>query len=202
MLNIGLVNAIHPSKYIHDTLDRFRDVYPSTRLYLKTGNVQKIENDLISGFHDIVTLPDFERFWAIENDFSYKWIARSYATIVVADKHPLADREFLTSEEILNYNFNIPTYLSNNAYLRDITERFSPYGKIPNTISIFSSAHDMRFLLHQETSAMVFIDSFFDFPESPGIKRIPVIDQKNGVIAVWNKKNSKKSLQQFLMLID
>ena len=200
-LTVGLVNSTHPQKYIQKSLDEFRNSNPDISLTVKFQNVQRLEADMANGIFDLIVLPDFERFWTVDNNLSYKWIARDNAEVIISEKHPLADRESLKFEDLTDYVFNIPTYLASSSYLKDLRERFAPYNVNPKTVSVFDSAHDMQFLFSSSNPEIVFIDSFIDFPLTEGIKRIPVTDQQNGIIAIWNPQHMKRPLHTFLKII-
>lgn len=202
-LDIGLVNSIHPEKYFNKILHRFREENPDIRIILKAQNIQRLEASFLGGDFDLIFLPDFERFWAIDNGFSLQWVARSYATVVMSEKHPLASKGTLTTKDLVDCVFHIPSYLVNNNYSQDLKERFAPYNRFPKTVSVFESAHDAQLLFSHDNSELMFLDSFFDFHETAGIVRLPVIDQKNGIICVWKPQQMKPSLNVLLnMYID
>ncbi len=200
-LNIGLVHTSHPRKYIGEMLDGFRASNPDINLMVKFQNVQDLETNMLNGMYDLIVMPDFERFWAIDNNLSFRWIARSNAFVFLSERHPLAKYLELSMKDLLDYVICVPTYLSNNSYLRDLNERFEPYGKLPKTVSTFESAHDMQFLFSSVNPELIFVDAFIDPPDNEGILRIPVVDQENGMICIWNPSHARKPLHRLLRSI-
>jgi len=200
-LNVGLVHTSHPRKYIGETINRFRIHNPDINLLIKFHNIQDLETNMLNGMYDLIVMPDFERFWAIDNNLSFRWIARSNAYVILSEKHPLAKYRELYMKDLIDYIFAVPSYLSNNSYIRDLNERFDPLGKLPKTVSTFESAHDMQFLFSSVNPELLFVDAYIDPPENEGILKIPVVDQENGMICIWNPSHMRKPLHRLLKSI-
>lgn len=197
-VRIGLLNTVRPELYFHSVMKRFQDAHPEMKLTLGTGYILELEQKLLSGSFDAIMLPDFEHFWAEKEGFSFLEAVKGPAMVLVSEEHPLSSSHSLTMEEIAHEDFVILRHAANSFYLNDFEARFAPYGVRPRVVSHFESAHDMKLLFRLNPAALVLLDSFFDFPETEGIKKIPLSDQENGIICVYNKKYRKPALEAFL----
>lgn len=198
VLNLGVVNTVAPTVYLRDTMNRFHEQYPDKTLSLGTGHIWELEQKLIEGSFDVLFLPDFEHYWADLKGFSWQYVAKSNATVLISAEHPLASRESLVLEDILDCDFTAFRNRNDDFCTMDMEARFAPYGKKPHIVHYYDSAHDMKYQFHKDKSFLVFLDSYFDYPNIPDVRRIPVIDQQNGMICVWNPKRTKTLIKKFL----
>ncbi len=198
VLNLGVVNTIAPDVYLRDTAKRFHEQYPDKTLSLSTGHIWELEQKLAEGSYDILFLPDFEHFWADLKGFSWKYVVKSHATVLISKDHPLADHTSFVLEDILDCDFTAFRNRNDDFCAMDMRERFAPYGKEPHIVHYYNSAHDMKYQFHRNKSSIVFLDAFFDYPDMPDIRRIPVIDQENGIICAWNPRRNKTLIKKFL----
>ena len=198
VLNMGVVNTVSPQVYLREAMNCFHERYPDKTLSLGTGHIWELEQKLAEGSYDILFLPDFEHFWADLKGFSWKYVAKSHATVLISKDHPLADRTSIVLEDILDCDFTAFRNRNDDFCLMDMRERFAPYGKEPHIVHYYNSAHDMKYQFHKNKSSVVFLDAFFDYPEMPDVRRIPVTDQENGMICVWNPKRNKTLIKKFL----
>ena len=198
VLNLGVVNTVLPDVYLSEAMDIFHSRYPDKTLNLTTGHIWELEQNLMSGNCDAITLPDFEHYWAEQQGYTYRFVALSNASVLLSADHPLADRESLTTEDLLDCAFITFKHKHGNYCTTDLFERFAPYGRVPRISYHYESAHDMKYRFRRDHSSVIFLDSYFDFPQIPNIKRIPVTDQQNGIICVWNPKNTRDTLKKFL----
>ena len=198
VLNLGVVNTVNPHVYLDDAMNGFHRQYPDKSLSLSTGHIWELEQKLSEGSYDMIFVPDFEHFWADQRGFEWQYIVRSNATVLLSAEHPLSDRETLTTEDILDCDFTAFRSHTDNYCTMDMEERFAPYGKKPKIVLHYDSAHDMKYQFHKTRSVAVFLDSFFDYPEQPGIRRVPVVDQQNGMICIWNTRRPKELLRRFI----
>ena len=198
VLTLGVVNTVSPTVYLNDTMSRFHDLYPDKSLSLNTGHIWELEQKLSDGDCDVLFLPDFEHFWADQRGFSWRYVKKDTATVLISRDHPLYDRESLTLEDILDCDFTSYRNQNDDFCTMDLEERFAPYEKKPHVVHYYTSAHDMKYQFHHHKTSIAFIDSFFDYPEMPDIRRIPVTDQENGMICVWNQRRTKSLTKKFL----
>ena len=198
VLNLGVVNTVAPTVYLRDTMNRFHEQYPDKTLSLGTGHIWELEQKLIEGSFDVLFLPDFEHYWADLKGFSWQYVAKSNATVLISAEHPLASRESLVLEDILDCDFTAFRNRNDDFCTMDMEARFAPYGKKPHIVHYYDSAHDMKYQFHKDKSFLVFLDSYFDYPNIPDVRRIPVTDQQNGMICVWNPKRTKTLIKKFL----
>lgn len=202
LLRIGLINTVLPEVYFLELQSRFQSAFPEVKLTFGTGYITELEERLVSGDYDLITLPDFERFWVENEHLASAFIAKKPACILVSKNHPIASRDTLLLSDILDEDFIILKRDANNFYMRDLEERFARFDAEPRVVSHFVSGHDMKFLFRTNQTALTFLDSFFDFPESPEIKRIPILDQENGILLVWNPKRKDPALLDFLSVVN
>ena len=198
VLNLGVVNTVAPHVYLRDAMNCFHEQYPDKTLSLGTGHIWELEQKLTEGSYDVLFLPDFEHFWADQKGFSWQYIVKSNATVLMSADHPLAGHETLVLKDILDCDFTAFRNRNDDFCTLDMKERFAPYGKEPHIVHHYNSAHDMKYQFHKNKSSVVFLDAFFDYPEMPDVKRIPVTDQENGMICVWNPKRTKTLIRKFL----
>lgn len=201
ILRVGLVNTVRPETYFWKLEESLKKEHPDISLDLETEYITSLVEKLFTGEYDAVMLPDFERF-ALENKgLSWKWAACSNANILLSTKHSLAQKKSVTMLDILYEDFASLNHGDKGSHFYDLEERFSTYHVKPNIVSSYKTAYDIKYLFRTESSVLIFVDSYFDFPDTPGITRIPVIDQKNGIICAWNPNNNKKQLQNFIKLL-
>ncbi|MBO5520585.1 MAG: LysR family transcriptional regulator [Eubacterium sp.] len=198
VLNLGVVNTVAPTVYLRDTMNRFHQQYPDKTISLGTGHIWELEQKLVEGSFDVLFLPDFEHYWADLKGYSWQYIVKSNATVLISAEHPLASRESLTLADILDCDFTAFRNRNDDFCSMDMEARFAPYGKKPHIVHYYDSAHDMKYQFHKDKSFLVFLDSYFDYPDIPDVRRIPVTDQQNGMICVWNPKRTKTLIKKFL----
>ena len=198
VLNLGVVNTVAPQVYLRDTMNKFHEQYPDKTLSLGTGHIWELEQKLTEGTFDVLFLPDFEHYWAEMKGYSWRYIAKSTATVLISAEHPLATHDSFVLEDILDCDFTAFRNRNDDFCSMDMEARFAPYGKKPHIVHYYNSAHDMKYQFHKDKSFLVFLDKFFDYPEMPDVRRIPVTDQQNGMICVWNPKRTKTLIKKFL----
>ena len=198
LLRLGLTNTVVPEHYMHDAMETFEEKYPDCSIVFGTGHIWELKQRLLEGTIDAMMLPDFESYWVKEKGLSFQWAARSNAYVLLSKDHPLADRDSFKLKDLLDERFIVFRIGDDNYCTIDLEARFAPYKKKPHIVSHYESAHDMRYRFRKNKTDMIFIDSFFEFPQTAGMKRVPIIDQHNGLICVWHPKNVKPLLQKFL----
>ena len=198
LLRLGLPSTVVPEHYMHHALETFDQKYPDCSIILGTGHIWEFKQRLVDGFIDAVILPDFEVYWVREKGFSSEWIARDTACVLLSENHPLADRESFRMADLLDERFIVFRIGDDNNCALDLQARFAPFKKEPHIVSHYESSHDMRYRFRKNKTDMIFIDAFFEFPQTVGMKRIPVTDQQNGMICVWHPKSVKPILRKFL----
>ena len=198
LLRLGLTNTVVPEHYMHEAMDRFEELYPDCSLVFGTGHIWELKQRLNDGLIDAVMLPDFEQYWVKEKGLQSQWAARACATVLISMDHPLADHDSFKMKELLDERFIVFRTGDDNCCAMDLEARFAPFKKKPHIASHYESAHDMRYRFRKNKTDLILLDSFMEFPQLPGIKRIPVTDQKNGLICVWHPKHSKPLLKRFL----
>ncbi len=198
VLNIGIVNTVAPQVYLNEAMTWFHTRYPDKIISLGTGHIWELEQKLADGTFDMICLPDFEHYWADQQGFSNRYIAKAQATVLISSSHPLGKRDSLKLEDILDCDFTAFRNKTDNNCTRDLEERFKPYERKPHVVHYYDSAHDMKYQFHKNKSSVVFLDSFFDYPQLPEVRRIPVTDQENGMIAIWNPKRTKDLLKKLI----
>lgn len=197
-LNLGIVNTVPPQVYLQETMNTFHVLYPGMILTLGTGHIWELEQKLLDGFYDMIFLPDFEHYWADREGLSHRYIAKGPASVLISSEHPLGGRDSLTTEDILDCDFTAYRNRNDNYCTLDLEDRFAPFGKKPHIVHHYDSAHDMKYQFHKNKSSLVFLDQFFDYPQLPEVRRIPILDQENGMICIWNPKKAKDLLKKFI----
>ncbi|MCD8133264.1 MAG: LysR family transcriptional regulator [Clostridiales bacterium] len=200
-LRIGLLNTARPERYFWDLEDRFRRQYPDIRLLLASEYMTELGKKLADRRYDAVMVPDFEHFDLERHGMCWKWAARSDAQALMSAEHPLAQNTTLKTEDLLNEEFVAMENGSSSSYRQDLAERFSPWQVKPNIVLSYQNAYEAKYLFRNSSKAILLVDAYFDYPDTPGVVQVPVTDQKNGIICGWNPHNQKPALQHFLSLI-
>ena len=198
VLNLGVVNTVAPQVYLNDAMNTFHTRYPDKTLSLGTGHIWELEQKLSDGTFDMVILPDFEHYWAEGKGYPWQYVVRSTANILVSEDHPLSSRESIEIKDLLDCSFTAFRNHGDNYCTQDLEDRFAPYDKKPQIVYHYDSAHDMKYQFHKHKTVVAFIDAFFDYPLLPTVRRIPVTDQQNGMICVWNPRREKELLRKFI----
>lgn len=198
VLRIGLLNTARPERYFWSIEEHFKKQYPEIELELASEYMIDLEDKLEEGKYDAVMLPDFERFALERRGMRWRWAACSNACLLMMGSHPLAEKQSVQTVDILYEDFVTLEHGTKGSHERDLEERFAPYHVTPRVVSHYKNAYEIKYLFRSVSSALVFTDAYFDFPETPKVVRVPVEDQKNGIICAWNPNNQKDSLQKFL----
>ena len=201
VLRIGILNTARPERYFWAIEDRFEKMHPDIVLELGSEYMDDLEDRLTEGYYDAVLLPDFARFKLDKQGLSWKWAAKSKARLLMNSSHPLASRPSVSMRELENETF-VAFRDDENAYTRDLLERFAPYNITPKIIEKFKTAYDIQLLFRHETESIQLIDAYFDFPEHENYSTIEISDQKNGIICAWDPRNQKQGLKKFLNCLE
>lgn len=200
-LRIGLLNTARPERYFWNIEERFKKKYPDVELDLASEYMTDLEKSLGDGKYDAIMVPDFERYTLERMGMQWKWAACSCVYALMSDTHPLAKKASLQLIDILYEEFLTLEHDRKGCHQRDLEERFAPYHIVPNIVSHYKNAYEIKYLFRTGSSAMLIADDYFDFPDTAGIVRIPITDQKNGIICAWNPNNQKESLKNFLNML-
>ncbi len=200
-LHIGILNTERPELYFWDMEEYFAKKCPDIQLEISSAYMTDMIHDLKNGTYDLIMIPDFERFVLNEMDLCWKWAARSHAFVLLNKEHPLAKRASLTTEDILQEDFATLEVEGESPHLEDLRERFARFHAEPKIVPGYRNAYEIRFLFQKQKKALLMTDAFFDCPQSPDIVKVPLTNQKNGIICAWNPDNMKPSIQKFLNLL-
>ena len=204
-LKIGLLNTARPERYFWNFQERFKKTYPEIQLELSTEYMTDLEKGLQMGEYDAIMIPDFERYSLEGMGLSWKWAACNDARLVMSRSHPLAKRAALTMADILYENFIVLEHGEKpgiqGSYEQDLYERFRPYRVKPKLAAQYKNAYSIQYLFHNDNNVVLFTDDFFDFPDYADIVKIPVKDEKTGIICAWNDSNQKPSLHKFIEML-
>lgn len=196
-LHIGLLNTARPDRYFWEIQQNFQLVWPEISLNLESEYMTDLIESLASGFYDAVMVPDFERFTVSSHSLVWKWAARSNARLIVPEGHPLSEKGSVHMQEILEYDFISLHGAETSDYLRDLSERFSPYHTVPNITCHFTNAYDIKYLYRPE-GYLIFTDKYFDMTEENNYTSIPIDDEYNGIICAYSPENKNINLKHFL----
>lgn len=198
ILRIGLMNTARPEWYFWQIEEEFQKKHPEIELSMASAYMTDLEEDLEDGSYDLIMIPDFERYRIGDRSMKWKWAACSPMCAMMSIHHPLAERKELTIRDILYEDFAILEQKHRQTYLEDLTERMAPYHVVPNVVSTYRNAYEIKYLFRRKEKAILLMDYFFDYPNSEELVRIPVTDQVAGVICAWNPNNQKPQVQKFI----
>lgn len=199
-LHIGLLNTAHPSRYYWELEKNFRQNYPDVSIRLESEYMTDLVIKLAANIYDLIMIPDFERFSLEERGLSWKWAARSNACIVIPVNHPLAKKETVCLQDILDCNFISLHGAQTSNYVKDLTGRFQTCQAAPKLNYNYNNAYDIQYL-YQPEDCILFTDIYFDRMEDPDSVKIPVTDQQNGIICGYQPGSKNPCVQQFLDLL-
>lgn len=202
-LRIGLLNTVHPDNYFYPILDQFKSKYPEVNVISDSGYITDLEQKLDNWMYDAIIVPDVELNYIESRKWKWKYAARDHAYVLMSAKHPLADKEELDIEDILDYDqVTVKIGQKKDNFLFDLRERFAKFNVVPNVSYTYDDIYNLRYLLMQPNNAVLFIDNFFDYSSAAEkIKKIPVRDEYKGIICVWNAANRNAHLINFLKLL-
>ena len=202
IIRIGLLNTARPERYFLQLVQNFTRQYPDIRVEIESQYMNDLENSLEKGQFDLILIADFKRSVIEAHHKKWCYAAKDTAQLLTSKNHPLASKKSLTTNDLREVRFiTVGENESDNAYLQDLTERLKPYKITPEIAYRYKTAYDIRYLFQPDDSALL-IDAYFDYPtDSDRIVKIPVIDQQNGIICVWNPTNANPSLKYFLQTL-
>lgn len=198
ILRIGILNTARPELYFWDIQKRFEKQNPDIQIDLAAAYMTDLEKELALGEFDLIMVPDFERFAIMDMGLCWKWAACSNARIIMNVNHPLASQETLKTTDILYEKFTPLEQKGRQNYKEDLTERFSKYHVKPIFVPGYKNAYEIKLLFRKREDALLMADEYFDYSEDASLVKIPLEDQMNGIICVWNPSNPKPQLQAFL----
>lgn len=199
-LRIGILNTARPERYFFQMEEAFCQKFPHISLNLEIEYMTYLESRLMEGHYDAIMLPDFQRFSIEEKCLSWKWAARGHACVIIPRSNPLSQRESLLMEDLLQQDFVSLSSAHSPHFLRDLRERFAPYGVEPHIHRTFKNAFDVKYLFRSDHD-ILFADQYFDFEDTADFVRVPIIDQLNGIICAWNPDNFAPALAHFLEML-
>lgn len=202
MLRVGVLNTARPERYFWSIEERFKKQYPEISLELASEYMTDLEDKLELGEYDAIMIPDFERFAVEKRGLLWCWAACSHAYVYMSSEHPLAKKNSLQTIDILNEDFVTLEHGHKGSHERDLEARMAMYHVQPKIVSHYKNAYEIKYLFRTGTPALLFADNYFDFPDTPGVVHLPVMDQMNGIICAWNPNNLKEPLKKFIQILE
>ncbi|MCC8152338.1 MAG: LysR family transcriptional regulator substrate-binding protein, partial [Lachnospiraceae bacterium] len=200
-LRIGILNTARPELYLWKIEEHFVKTYPDIKLIYGSTYMTDLEEELAKGNYDLIMIPDFERFIVESMNFCWKWAACSHANVIMSKSHPLAKHSSLKMADILYESFATLEKRDRQTHREDLEGRMAPYHVKPPIVPGYQNAYEIKYLFRKQENAMIFIDEYFDCPDSPDLVKIPVVDEKNGIICAWNPYNQKPQVQKFIEVL-
>ena len=199
ILRLGLLNTALPSRYFKEIMPGFSDNNQILNVKMESRYMTDLVGAIRGGEFDIVILPDFMRFCVEKLSLSWKYAAVGKAQLIVSKNHPLAKRRKLKMADLVGLTFVSVNGLEGDLeYRMDLCERLRAYGCEPNISHIYKTAYDIRYLFNPD-DAVLMVDAFFDDSDSfENCKKIPITDQENGLICVWDSNNKNPEINKFI----
>lgn len=197
LLRVGLLNTARPDRYFWEIQKRFMEKNPGITIELKTEYMTDLIENLTLNLYDVIMIPDFERYSLEERNLSWKWAAKSNARIFVSCKNPLASKEKVRMEDIIDATFVSLGRSQSSNFSKDLKERFAPYGSEPRFETEYDSAYSIQYLF-QPVENLLLADDYFDYPDYLNLRSVPVENQFNGIICGYDLNNENPNIAAFL----
>ena len=196
-LRIGLLNTARPDRYFWEIQKRFMNQYPGVTLDLNSEYMTDLIANLSEDRYDVIMIPDFMHFSLDQLGLSWKWAARRNAILYIPSNHPLATKEKIYLEDLLDLTFvGLGTDLSSN-FVADLYERFAKFNRIPSIKSGGDNVYALLYLPPIGDYAML-VDDFFDYPNLMNLVMRPIENEYNGIICAYNPKKLSPHASTFL----
>lgn len=200
-LSIGTNYSINYERIYKTFVDAFQSRYPDITLTLKEDGMYQLESRLSRQELDLIIVPDITMYGLNNHLFEWTYLVKKPLSILVSSHNPLAQSPYVHMADILHIPLICldPTVNPNTlSFLRTL---FGPYGKVPAIVSYYRSNYEITDLL-EESNGLCIVGSYFPDTLVKGCTRVPIIDQSGGLIAIWNKNQSKRNVENFLLLTE
>ena len=187
---------------LYEMIERFKKRYPGIQVNVIHSAVENTQ-DLFEGKADIVIRPD-SCFKFAENYVNSEYISAYQFCILVACSNPLAEKEKITIQDILNTPLITAHINADSPYLSALNILFSKYGCVPKFEQ--SVQHEMLCYSILNTEGVAIASPSFwtrmnqrnaDFFREK-IKCYPLEGEYYPVSFVWKKEPDAKCILNFL----
>lgn len=198
-LCIGTAYGINYESMHMTLIDQFQIRYPDITLTLREDGMYKLEELLAKRELDMVIMPDSAIYGLSNHIYEWTYLVKKPLSILVANHSPLAQCPSVHIADILHIPLICFDPTINPSTLTFLRKLYGPYGKVPAIISYYSSNYEITELL-EESGGICIVGSYFPDTLVKGCTRVPIADQSGGLMAIWNKNQGKRNVENFLQL--
>lgn len=198
VLQLGLPSAARPGQYLWDLISSLHNGDSSVSLQIENEEVPSLINNLKNNFYDVVLIPDFDHYSLEESDLAWKWASRTSSYIYLSRSHPLADKESVTMEDLLDQSFVILKRGHSDSHYQDLKNRFAPFDVQPKVLLSLPNVFDIKSYYRSGGEAIFFANYNFDDLSGPNFVSIPVEGQYSGIVCGYKVTNQKPALKKFI----
>lgn len=199
-LKIGLANTTESQTYFWDIASLYKRDHPQTILNVEAEDMHSLQNSLAEDLYDLIFIPDFERHNLDKKTTQWKYAALDNVQVILPLSNPLANKDILEFDDIRDIPISTLDPAINPNFLKDVRALYRKYDAEP----IIGATYQSNFQIQhaQIMSATIHItDNFWECHMDKFSRKLPLKDEKNGLICVWKKVNKKPELEAFLKVI-
>ncbi len=197
-IRIGILETMDTSIFVMPVASYFNSKFPSIHLNIEKRSFRELREKLEAGFFDIIFTFDFE----IKNapNLAYDKFCDVTAGIVISKKHPLAQKETLEKDDLLNENFLLPRPSDSpkrKEELEDVLEKIGIKHKgviyLDNAESVNLNIRAGKGVALLDTSVTIVSDEIH-YKFFPLEKELAPLS----VVYAWKKDNTNPAMAQFI----
>ena len=197
VIHIAIMDTIDMEEEIHARIAQFKRRQPKINVNLEIETMSKMFHALEEGRYDIVLVPSFMGYQC-GHDYSYKWVVKDKAIVLMSSASPLAQKAELTFEDIKDEVF----VKANTPYTNDyVSELFQKHNQIPQTVSPYNNYFSYA-NLYQGNEGLLIVDKCFQLRKNSSIVSKKLSDFNNGIIAISKRNVRNKNAILFMDSLD
>ncbi|MCI9149025.1 MAG: LysR family transcriptional regulator [Lachnospiraceae bacterium] len=195
-LKIGILDQTNVADFMPQIYQYFTHRHPNVDLLFLDGSFDFLVTELYAGRLDIIFTLKFE----IENKESiiYQYVEHSRDYICMSKYHPLAQKSFVTLDDIKNETFVMISPEDNPESSKLIFEICKEHGFVPSVC--YASTLAEQILWIEVGIGVSILDSRTRLRQNPDVYfyEIEKTNWDPGLVAAWNQNNYNPLIEAFL----
>ncbi|QCX33302.1 LysR family transcriptional regulator [Caloramator sp. E03] len=194
-MTIACLDAMDTAMFLPEIIKRFRKQYPNITLFFERHTFKTLREKLINGSIDVVFTLSFEIDDAL--GILYEEICKVNSSIVMSSQHPLANREYLTLEDVRGENFVLITRDESPRGFDSVINVCRKHGFTPHIVKQLPNVESLLLSVELGIGITLF-DSSIRVHNKNELKFFKIEDDIISIVMAWRKENLNPAVPLFV----
>lgn len=197
-LTIGAIDSSTMNEEVENAVVEFTRRHPNVTVNYDEFTLGEILNQAAKRRLDIIVTALHDAPSLVECGYEYKMLYETTLAVFVPRSNPLAEKDSLTMGDIKAESFIVLSPAQNPNFMDLLLGLCSEEGFIPKISTYVSSPHSYRINI-LKGEGIVLADTGTAIIHD-GIKQIPLLGHKAGVIISWPKSPDNPNIERFISI--